>query len=121
MGHLSEVRADRVAYAGCPLRIATVTCDEDEHVHDACPQGPRTCTTCTHLHLGFTSLGSCMVGRSHSRVKVTTHDCAPCAPDPLGAALSELQRELVGRDVTSSATGPTFFKSRQACEAQKKE
>lgn len=124
MGHLSELRADRVAYRGCPLRIASVACaGGEEHVYEGCPEGRRTCTTCRRIQLDFTSMGSCMVSRSSlPRVRVTTPTCAPCAPAPLSERLPELERELVGRDVTYvSGSGPTFFKSRAACDAQKKE
>lgn len=124
MGHLSELSSDRIVYGGCPLRITGVDCDGGtERVHDACPEGRRTCATCGRVRLSFTSLGACMVGAARSaRVGVLTHDCAPCPPDPIRAALPDLERELVGRDVTSVlGSGPAFFKSRNACEAQKKE
>lgn len=119
MGHLSEVRSDRVVYAGCPLRIDAVACDmTEERVYDGCPEGRRTCTKCGHVRLTFKSHGACMVARARATSVAVTHDCAPCAPDPLAEKLPELERELVGREVTSTTGfGLALFKSRQACDA----
>jgi hypothetical protein len=109
----------RLDYDGCEIVVSDVGCMVwFDVVHDRCDVGPHTCTVCRGLAVGLSGSDP-FCGSSATRGSTLgsiEHDCAPCAPDPLGEAIPEVRRELLGRSFVKHARGPSFFATRAACE-----
>lgn len=120
LGTFRTASAGQLHYDGCAVRVETVQCQvTDEVTHDRCPEGSRVCRRCTGVHATYSAVSSfCPIsGTTAVGIGRTVHDCAPCETDPVGDAMTEIKRELVGRILVMKSHGPSFFTTKKACAA----
>jgi len=112
LGEFHSSGPGRLHYDGCAVGVESVSCSSrDEVVYDRCPEGPRTCSRCTQVGVRYAAHSPrCTVARtSVPSIRRGVHECAPCEADPIGDAIPEIERELVGRVLVMKQGGLTVF------------